>query len=168
MDVRAKVEESDRANLTAGEPAVVIVETLPGETFAVRVGSLAGQANRANFWESASVTRLFDVTFEFEKPDPRLKAGASARVLVEGKEIADALHVPRQAVFEKGGKTHVFVKTGERFEQREIGVEHLTESRAAITGLAEGTEVALVDPSTASSPAQAPSAPPMPGAGGPG
>ena len=67
-------------------------------------------------------------------------------MVIEGKEIPDALHVPRQAVLEKNGKTHVFVKVGDRFEQREVKVEHLTESRAAIAGVAEGTEVALSDP----------------------
>ena len=60
------------------------------------------------------------------------------RVVIEGKEIPDALHVPRQAVLEKNGKTLVFVKVGDRFEQREVKVEHLTESRAAIAGLNEG------------------------------
>ena len=45
-------------------------------------------ASRANFFESAGVTRLFDVTLQFEQPDPRLKAGASARVTLEGKEVA--------------------------------------------------------------------------------
>jgi HlyD family secretion protein len=110
------------------------------------------------------VTRLFDVTFQIEKPDPRLKAGASARVVVEGREIPDALNIPRQAVFEKNGKTHVFARTGDRFEQREVKVEHVTESRAVISGLAEGTEVALVDP-TAASPTQAPAASPIPAGG---
>jgi hypothetical protein len=149
MEVRAKIAESDRANLTAGQPALVFVDTLPGESFGVKVGALSGLASRAQWFESATVTRLFDVVFQFDKPDPRLKAGASARVTIQGKEIPDALHVPRQAVLEKNGKTHVFVKTGDRFEQREVKVEHLTESRAAIAGLSEGTEVALTDPNAA-------------------
>jgi HlyD family secretion protein len=166
MDVRAKVEESDRTNLTTGESAVVYVDTLPGETFKARVGALSGNANRASFFESASVTRLFDVNFDFEKPDPRLKAGASARVVIEGKEIPDALHLPRQAVLEKNGKTHVFVKNGDRFDQREVKVEYLTESRVVIKGLIEGTEVALVDPTAAKAAAPTSTAPPMP-AGGP-
>ena len=42
------------------------------------------------------------------------------------------MHVPRQAVFDKNGKNHVFVKTGDRFEQREVKVEQRTESRLAI------------------------------------
>jgi multidrug efflux pump subunit AcrA (membrane-fusion protein) len=164
MEVRAKIAESDRSNLTAGQPAALFVDTLPGETFGVTVGALAGLASRAQWFESATVTRLFDVTFQFDKPDPRLKAGASARVTIEGKEIPDALHVPRQAVLEKNGKTHVFVKTGDRFEQREVKVEHLTESRAAIAGVAEGTEVALTDPNAAR-PTGNSSSPTLPAAG---
>ena len=164
MEVRAKIAESDRANLTAGQPALVFVDTLPDESFGVKVGALSGLASRAQWFESATVTRLFDVTFQFDKPDPRLKAGASARVTIQGKEIPDALHVPRQAVLEKNGKTHVFVKTGDRFEQREVKVEHLTESRAAIAGLSEGTEVALTDP-TAARPTNNNTSPTLPTAG---
>ena len=79
MEVRAKIDESDRANLVAGQPAVVEVDALPGEKFKARIGQLSGLASRANFWESAGVTRLFDVTLQFDQPDPRLKAGVSAR-----------------------------------------------------------------------------------------
>ena len=165
MEVRAKIAESDRANLTAGQKAVVEVDSLPGESFGVTVGALSGLASRAQWFESATVTRLFDVTFQFDKPDPRLKAGASVRVMIQGKEIPDALHVPRQAVLEKNGKTHVFVKTGDRFEQREVKVDNLTESRAVITGIAEGTEVALTDP-TAARPTSNNGSPTLPAAGG--
>ncbi len=166
MEVRAKIAESDRTNLTAGQPASVFVDTLPGETFTVQVGALSGLASRAQWYESATVTRLFDVSFTFDKPDPRLKAGASARVTIQGKEIPNALHVPRQAVFEKNGKTHVFVKVGDRFEQKEVKVEHLTESRAAISGIPEGSEVALTDP-TAARPTSNSSSPTLPAAGAP-
>lgn len=161
MQVRAKIAESDRTSLVAGQPADLYIDTLPGEKFVVRVGALSGLAQRAQWYESATVTRLFDVTFDFETPDPRLKAGASARVVIEGKEIANALHVPRQAVLEKNGKTHVYLKTGDRFEPREVKVEHLTESRAALTGIEEGAEVALTDP-TAARPAAGASSPTLP------
>jgi multidrug resistance efflux pump len=164
MEVRAKIAESDRTNLTAGQPATVYVDTLPGENFTVQVGALSGLASRAQWYESATVTRLFDVSFTFEKPDPRLKAGASARVMIQGKDIPDALHVPRQAVLEKNGKTHVFVKVGDRFEQKEVKVEHLTESRAAISGIPEGTDVALTDP-TAAKPTSNSNSPTLPAAG---
>ena len=57
--------------------------------------------------------------------------------------------MPRQAVFQKNANTYVYVKTGDRFERREVKVVQRTESRAALEGLAEGTIVALVDPDAA-------------------
>lgn len=165
MEVRAKVEESDRGNLVAGQPAEISIDTLPGEVFQARVGSLAGFASRGGFFEpTSSVARLFDVTFQFERPDPRLKPGASARVFIKGKQVEGALHVPRQAVFESNGKHHVFVRVGDRFEEREVQVVQRTESRIAIEGLPEGTEIALVDPTAASRPSSSASTSPLPGA----
>ena len=166
MQIRAKVDENDRANLTQGQEAIVKVDSLPGEEFKARVGALSGLANRASMFEMASITRQFDVTFELEKPDPRMKGGASVSITIAGKEIPDALTVPRQAIFQKSGKTHVFVKSGDRFEQREVKVVQRTESRAVIDGLAEGTEVALIDPD-AIRPASSASTSPLPAAGGP-
>jgi HlyD family secretion protein len=166
MEVRAKIDESDRPNLVDGQSGIVEVDALPGEQFKARVGQLSGLANRANFFESASVTRLFDLTLQFDTPDPRLKAGGSVRVTLDGKDMPDAIHVPRQAVFDKNGKNYVFVKTGERFEQHDVKVEQRTESRVVISGLTEGTEIALVDPTARSATSGATTAPPVPAAGG--
>ena len=165
MEVRAKVDEGDRGNLVEGQPAEISIDTLPGEVFKARVGSLAGFASRGGFFEPTStISRLFDVTFQFDKPDPRHKPGASARVFIKGKQVEDALHVPRQAVFEKNGKNHVFVRAGDRFEQRDVKVVQRTESRIAIEGLSEGIEIALVDPNAAARPAASgASSSPLPG-----
>jgi HlyD family secretion protein len=166
MELRARINESDRANLSQGQAATVEIDTIPTETFKARVGTLSAQARRADWFESAVASmRQFEVGFQFDQLDPRMKGGASARVTVEGKDIADALTVPRQAVFLKGGKTHVFVKVGERFEQREVKVVQRTESRAALEGLPEGTEIALVDPNVAAAASGSASAPQMPAAG---
>jgi HlyD family secretion protein len=166
MELRAKVDENDRANLSEGQSATVEVDALPGAKFPARVGALSGLANRGGVFESSGVTRQFDVTFQFTSADPRMKAGSSARVTVEGLELADALTVPRQAIFQKSGKTQVFVKTGDRFEQREVKVVQRTESRAALEGLPEGTEVALVDPNAARPSGAAAAGSPMPAVGG--
>lgn len=165
MELRAKIDENDRGNLTEGQIAAVHVETLPGEVFKARVGALSGLASRGRFFDGASVSRLFDVTFQFEQPDPRLKAGASARLVIEGSEIAGALHVPRQAVFARNGKNHVFLKVGDRFEEREVKVTQRTESRVVVEGLSEGAEIALVDPAARPAGAQQQAAPALPAAG---
>jgi HlyD family secretion protein len=165
MELRGKVDENDRANLTEGQVAKVEIDSLPDKKFTAKVGALSAQAKRADWMESSIIGRQFDISFAFDSIDPRMKAGSSARVTIDGKEIPDALTVPRQAVFRKNGKTHVFVKTGDRFDQREVKVVQRTESRAALEGLPEGTEVALIDPTLARTPATPGAAGPMMGAG---
>ena len=166
MELRAKIDESDRDNLVEGQSAEVSVDALPGQTFTAKVGTLAGLASRGSFFApTASVSRLFDVTFQFEGLDPRLKAGSSARVFIKGRTLDDALHVPRQAVFEKNGRNHVFVRAGSDFEQREVKIVQRTESRVALDGLPEGTEIALVDPTAATASTSASSTSPLPAGG---
>ena len=163
MELRAKVDENDRLNLSEGQIAMVDVDTIPGRRFKAKVGPLSAQARRSE-WEGPTVMRQFDLSFQFEELDPRMKAGASARVTIDGRQVADALTVPRQAVFQKAGKTHVFAKVGDRFEPRDVKIVHRTESRAAVEGLGEGTEIALIDPTVVKSTAQG-AASPVIGAG---
>ena len=124
------------------------VDALPGRTFTAKVGPLGNSASRGNFFETSAV-RQFDITLELEKPDPAMRAGSSLRVVIDGREINDALHVPRQAVFEKNGKNYVFLQIGDRFDRRDVKVVNRTESRAVIAGLNEGDVIALIDPDVA-------------------
>jgi HlyD family secretion protein len=166
MEVRAKINETDRDNLQAGQLATVESDALPGETFTARVGALSGLASRGNFFETSAV-RQFDVTFTFDKPDPRLLAGSSVRLVIDGRVVANALQVPRQSVFEKNGKTFVYLKVGDRFERRDVKVTDSTESRAVVTGVDEGAVIALIDPEVAAKRSKSSSASPLPAASGP-
>jgi len=161
MEVRAKINETDRDNLQSGQLAKLTSDALPGETFTAKVGALSGLASRGNFWEATAV-RQFDVTFTFDHPDPRLRAGSSVRLVIDGLELKDALQVPRQS-----GKTFVYVRAGDRYERRDVKVTNSTESRAVVSGINEGDVIALIDPEIAakrttssSSPIAAPSGTP--------
>lgn len=77
-----------------------------------------------------------------------LRPGLLADVEIVVEKIPDALHVPRQAVFNKGGKSVVFVqqKNG-RFEPREIQIGKQSESMMVLMGgVKPGEVVALADP----------------------
>ena len=166
MEVRIKVNEQDRANVTEGQTVSVVADALPGRPYPGRVSSLAGTAARGNFFDNTSgPLRMFDVTLRLDQPDPRLRPGTSVRAVVNGAEVRDALTLPRQAIFQKNGKPVVYARTGTGFTPREVKVTHRTESRVAVEGVTEGTEVALVNPesSTTGSPAPAGTVP----AGGP-
>jgi HlyD family secretion protein len=165
MEVRAKINETDRDNLQTGQAATVESDALPGQTFTARVGALSGLASRGNWFETSAV-RQFDVTFALDKPDPRLLAGSSVRLVIDGRTVPNALQVPRQSVFEKNGKTFVYLKVGDRFERRDVKVTDSTESRAVVTGVNEGDVIAIIDPEVAAKRSKSSPASPMPSAAG--
>ena len=166
MEVRAKVTETDRDNLQQGQVATVQVDALPGRTFTAKVGPLSGSASRGNFFETSAV-RQFDISLDLDKPDPAMRAGSSLRVVIDGREIKDALHLPRQSVFEKNGKNYVFVQVGDRFDRRDVKVVNRTESRAVISGLNEGDVIALIDPDIAMQRSKSSSSGPIQGTAAP-
>jgi HlyD family secretion protein len=167
MQIRARIDETDRENLQPGQTAVVQSDELPGETFTAKVGSLGALASRADFFEGTSALRQFDVTFTIDHPDPRLRAGSSVRLVVSGRKVPGVLLVPRQSVFQKAGKTFVYVQEhGGSFERRDVKVINSTESRAAVSGVADGDVIALVDPAVAAARKTRSTSGPIPGAGG--
>ncbi len=165
MEVRAKVTETDRDNLKQGQQATVQIDALPGRTFTAKVGALSGGASRGNFFETSAV-RQFDIGLQLDQLDPDMRSGSSLRVVIDGQELASALHVPRQAVFEKNGKNYVFLQIGDRFDRRDVKVVNRTESRAVLSGLNEGDVIALVDPDVATQRTKTSSGP-LPASSGP-
>jgi HlyD family secretion protein len=144
MEIRARVNEQERANVAVGQAARITVDALPGLEQTARVSSVAGLGRADN---RSGPLRQFDVVLELIAPDPRLKPGTTVGVLVQGKAVDNVLLLPRQALFEIDGKPTVYVRTGpEAFVPRQIKVLHRTESHIALDGVGEGEEVALVDP----------------------
>jgi hypothetical protein len=61
------------------------------------------------------------------------------------------LNLPRQAIFEKNGKSVVYARAGDTFLPIEVKPTQRGESRIALEpvgGIVEGLEVALVNPDT--------------------
>lgn len=143
MEIRSNVNELDRVNLSVGQPVTVSSDSIAGLELPATVRAISGlgQAQRLR-----GPLRRFDVTIALDRADPRLHPGTSVVLTVKGPRVDEALVVPRQAVFERDGKTWLYVRTGERFEPREVKVLHRGESRAAVEGVDAGAEVALIRP----------------------
>lgn len=144
MEIQAKVDENDRANINPGQAVEVHVDALPNKIFKGKVKTVAGMAS-SNFWGGQTV-RKFDASFELDKTAELLRPGITAQVIILGDQAKSALYLPPQAVFDKDGKPVVYVKNGSRFESHEVKVIRRTEGRLIVEGLSEGTEVALVNP----------------------
>jgi len=151
-EIAAKVIETDRGSLEAGQPVDVIADSKPLKTYRGKIKSLAetasnsdDQFNVMDYLEALS-TRSFAIVFEVDPQGDSLNLGVTARVAIAGKNAGDVLSLPRQALHQREGKPVVYLRRANGWEARDVRIKYLTESRAVIEGLAEGTEVALVNP----------------------
>lgn len=144
LEVSVQAKEADRTLLGADMAAEVRVDALPSETFNATVKSVAG-ASAHEFWDD-SPQRTFEVVLRMAHGDPRLRPGYATRVTILGSEMKGVVSVPREAIFDGGGKSIVYLKKGGAFERQEVKVRAYTEGRAVVEGVSLGNEVALVNP----------------------
>lgn len=152
MEIQSKVTENDRGSLDSGQPIDVWVDSQPQKNFTGKIKSLSVSASSStsssylDYLEALS-TRSFDATFALDPNGEQLNPGVTTRVTVRATSVNNALSLPRQALFQKEGKPVVYLRRADGgWEAREVQIKYLTESRAVIEGLPEGTEVALVNP----------------------
>lgn len=122
--------------ITTGVPAIVQVDTFPGEDFAGKVSRVAPVFDPA--------TRTAPMEIEVPNPGFRLKPGMYARVRLTVERRPDALTVPRAAVVDLEGKRGAFlvedqvakfveVKTGLSDGERIEILDGLTEGQRVVT-----------------------------------
>lgn len=96
------IDELDISKVKLDQPATILVEALPDQTFTGKVTAIAMEGTPSNG------VSTFDVTIALDKAD-NLRAGMSAEasIIVEQKE--DALYLPIEAVQSAGGQYFVLV-----------------------------------------------------------
>ena len=144
MEMTSKIGEQERSNVKVGQSAEVEFDALPGRIFPGTVKTVGGMSTK-QFWE-ANTQGKFDITFQLLAPDPQLRPGLTAEIVVLGEKRKNVVYVPRLALFMRDGKRVVYLKNGTGFEQREVKIQCETESRVAIEGVKTDEQVALLDP----------------------
>jgi len=164
MELQGKVAEIDRANLSPGEAADIEIYALPDQKISGKVKDVAGTALQSAFFSDSGSSK-FGVVIALDHPDPQLRPGLSGVVTISAGEIKNVLYLPPQAIFAKNGNPVAYVRKGSDFAPQKIKITRRSETRIAVEGLAEGTEVALVNPEqeTAKSSAAAPASPSLGG-----
>lgn len=166
MEAEVFVLESDAGGLAVGQRAEVEVESVPGQVWGARVARVDTLA-KPRFRKSP--VQYFAVTLELDRTArERMKPGARVRARITVEQRPGALAVPRQAVFEREGKTVVYKRSGAGFAPVPVTLGPASAGRVVVErGLAAGDRVALRDPShpgqpgppAAPSPDSPPSAP---------
>jgi HlyD family secretion protein len=162
VELTAQIGESERNNIKEGEAVDFQLDALPGTVFHGNVKTL-GLSNAKQFWEGDTANR-FEVLIAVSSADPRMRPGLTAQAYISGEPKKNILYVPRQALFLKDNKQVVYLRKGSNFDPREVRIQAENESRAAIEGVAAGSEIALVDPTA---PQKSAGAALISGAGGP-
>ena len=170
LEVNAAIDEGERARLAPGQPATLVLDALGGRTLKATVSSVGNIRAQGFFGGGGTPSRTFDATLALVDPSPDLRPGFTGRLTIAGTSQPNVLHVPRSAVFTRDGATVVFARAGSTFTATPVKVLSRTETWAIVDGVAEGTEIALADPTrragAASTPAPAGPAIPAAAPGG--
>lgn len=147
MVVETRVRETDVHKVERNQKVAVRVEAYPDLrlTGAVTlVGTLAQEEKERRG------TKFFSVTVQIKESEPRLRPGMTARVEIEVEERPRALYVPLDAVFERDGRSVVYL-AGRSPRAREVVLGPSNADFVVIEkGLARGERVLLRDPATGS------------------
>ena len=160
MQAEVYVLEADAGGLAPGRPATVVVESAPGAAYPARIARVDALAKPRI---PGSPVQYFAVTLALDRTDPKvMKPGQRVQALLQLDERKSALLVPRQAVFDREGRSVVYRQGAHGFEPVVVKLGPSTYGRVVVeSGIASGDEVALRDPTRpAGAPAVKPAPPP--------
>jgi HlyD family secretion protein len=149
LEAEVFVLEADAGSLAVGLAAEVVVEAQPGHTWNATVQRIDTLAQPRH---PEVPVHYFGVTLALEKTDiERMRVGQRVRATVRVERPA-AIVVPRQAVFDREGRTVVYRRSGTGFEPVDVVLGPASAGRVVVeSGIAEGDEIALRDPEKAAS-----------------
>jgi HlyD family secretion protein len=160
MQAEVYVLEADAGGLKAGLPASMTVESAPGVSYPARIARVDSLAKPRI---PGSPVQYFAVTLELARTDPRvMKPGQRVQATLQLDRRRGALLVPRQALFDREGRSLVYRRSRRGFEPVVVALGPATMGRVVVeSGLRAGDVLALRDPTRpASEPEVKPAAPP--------
>lgn len=141
----AHVDETDRGPLKKGESVLIHIDAIPDREFNATVADISNVA-KPDFSDWPPV-KNFDLTVTLANSDPRIRPGMNANARIVLGRTANAIIIPAEAIFQKGGRTVVYISGRKGFEERAITIGKRNKAEVIVTsGLKRGERVALKDP----------------------
>lgn len=146
MKVTVKIHESNINLVRAGQPALVVLDSKPDQTFRAGVDRVALLPDSQARWGNPNL-KVYNTEVVVTDPLPDVKPGVSAKAEIIITNIADAVSVPIQAVTTLKGRQVVYTLKGNRTEPRpvEVGLFN-TKFVQILSGLEAGDRVLLSPP----------------------
>jgi HlyD family secretion protein len=149
LQMKAKVEETDRGRIAAGQDVRILVDPFPEKPFPGKVSSISPLVEQDFDWPP---TRNFRAMSSFNEPDRRLRPAMNSQVDIIVERIPNAISVPANAVFTRQGRPAVYVAEKNAWVPHEVEILARNPDEVAIKGISEGTKVSLVEPDASGSP----------------
>jgi multidrug resistance efflux pump len=147
VHLNARLDESDRGHLQAGQDATIKIDAIPERDYHASVTDVSVLA-RIDFSTWPPV-KQFDLRLTFKDADAKIRPGMSAMAKVVVGRLPDMYLVPPQAVFLVDGRTLVYRLDGRKFVATPVEVVKRSKEQAAIKGpIGVGMRVALTKPET--------------------
>jgi RND family efflux transporter MFP subunit len=141
MVVEATASEVDASMVDSGQTAIVTLDAHPDTSYS---GVVSKKGTLARRKEPGSKINVFDVEIDILDEDKKLKPGMSASCRLIIDRIPDVVSVPLEAVFEREGRTVVYLENEERVE---VEVGRRNDMFIEIVSGLEGNEwICLADP----------------------
>lgn len=143
----ARLDETDRGRIAAGQSATIRVDAVPDRQFTATVSDVSVLA-RIDFssgtWPPA---RNFDLKLQLPEKDARLRPGMSSTARIAVDRLPGSTIVPARAVFQKDGRPIVYVLAGRVFDARPVEIGRRGKEQIAIrSGVSAGARVATRQP----------------------
>jgi multidrug efflux pump subunit AcrA (membrane-fusion protein) len=147
--ITARVDESDRGRVVAGQEARVRIDALPDKEFVAKIAEISPLA-KVDFSAGWPWPKNFDVLLELNESDPRLRSGMGGATRVAVGHTDSVVIVPAKACFTKAGRTVAYVRHLWSFEERTVEITRRSKTEVVVTrGVKVGDQVALLDPTEA-------------------
>lgn len=144
MELKMHLNEVDVSSVKPEQEAFIRIDAFPDKVFKGKVERVASMATKKD-WDAKIKT--FEAIVSLDEMDERMRPGMTCQVDIISQRISDVVSVPIEAVFEREGKTVVYVMGSRSAKQREVELGKRSTTHIIVTdGLDQGERIALRDP----------------------
>ena len=122
VHLEARLDESDRGRLQAGQDAIVRIEAIPGREFKARINDISVLA-KIDFTSGWPPPKNFNLNLVLIDVDPKIRPGMTAVARIATERIPDVVLVPSEAIFQRDGAPNVYRLVGSEFVPTRVEVK---------------------------------------------
>jgi HlyD family secretion protein len=145
MKVLVKIHETYINQVALGQPAFVVLDSIPDQRFRGSVSKVAPLPDSASRWGNPDI-KIYATEIVIDDKLPDVKPGVSARAEVLITNLANVISVPIQAVSTRKGKQVVFLASNPQVPVPVTVGQYNTKFIQICSGVRDGDQVLLAPP----------------------